>query len=95
MLVSRPYIRKRCRYPATCSAYVFLLQDSPIGTPSSQLVAIRKLKLAQHGARMRLDRLDRDRESPCDLFVGIPSSEQSHDLNLNLDIGEIAVVRAG
>ena len=45
--------------------------DPTIRRPSSELVAIRQLQLAQHRRYVRLDCLRRDREPRCDLLVAV------------------------
>lgn len=56
--------------------------DAPIGGPAGELGAIRKLKLSQHRAHVRFDRLDRNEQFGRHLFICVTTRDQPHDLLL-------------
>src|SRR3954454_2017999 len=50
--------------------------------PAAELVAVRKLQLAEHRADVRLDGLHRDVEAQRDLLVEIAARDETQDLAL-------------
>ncbi len=50
--------------------------------PAAELVAVRELELAEHGADVGLDRLRRDHSSQRDLLVEVAAGDQAQDLAL-------------
>ena len=59
-----------------------LSHNAPIGGPAGELGAIRKLKLSQHRAHVRFDRLDRNEQFGRHLFIHVTTRDQPHDLLL-------------
>lgn len=59
-----------------------LSHNAPIGGPTGELGAIRKLKLSQHRAHVRFDRLDRNEQFGRHLFIRVTTRDQPHDLLL-------------
>src|SRR5690606_14067474 len=59
-----------------------LFDDAALMRPAAQLVAGRELQLAQHGADVGLDRLDRDIEPCRDLLVEVAAGYVLQDLAL-------------
>src|SRR4051794_25543081 len=78
-------------------------QQAALRGPAGQLVARGELELAQHGAHVGLDGLDRDEQLGGDLLVGVAARDQPHHLPLALgqpvevlvDLGHLDRAREG